>query len=135
MPKTLGAAGLRDKTLAAIAVANGEPVAAGDIQVSVYGDTQDADEHRRRQQRLRHALLALLDSKHIVKGQRGFYLLNVGRPAPAVHDLPVARRKYTRRNGTANGVTNGANGLSNSDVRAYIIRDIRAKLSELEALV
>lgn len=132
MPKTLGAADLRDKTLEIVAAAKGAPVGNGDIQVAIYGDTKDADEHRRRQQRLRHALIALLDSKHIVKAQRGYYSLNNGRPEPQVHDIPE-RRKYTRRNVATNGSTNGH--ATSSDVRSYIIRDIRAKLTELEALV
>lgn len=134
MPKTLGAAALRDKTLEAITAAKGESIATGDLQLSIYGDTKDADEYRRRAQRLRHALVALLDSKHIVRAEHGYYRLNNGRPEPAVHDLPVAttRRKYQRRNGATNGATNGS---TPSSVGAYIIRDIRAKLAELEALV
>lgn len=139
MPKTLGADALRDKALEMISASN-EPVSAMSIQMTVLGDTKDVDEHRRRQQRLRHALINLIESKHIMKVARGYYQLNNGRPTPQVHDLPPLERpkgKKGRPLGARNAVHyNGAtNGAANGDLKSYLIRDIRGKLAELEALI
>jgi hypothetical protein len=135
MPKTLDAEALRQRSLAIIEGANG-PISAGDVQIELFGDTKDPDEHRRRQQRLRHSLLNLIDGKHIVKVSRGYYQINNGRPVPQVHDLPSVRRKAGRPIGSRNTHANGhKNGAANGDLRAYLIRDIRGKLTELEALL
>lgn len=129
MPKTMNADALRQKALEIISGASGA-IPSMDVQIAIYGDTNDTDEHRRRAQRIRHALINLIGSKHIVKAGRGLYKLNNGRPEPQVHDLPTAtKRKYTRH-AHANG-----NGAANGDLKGYLIRDIRAKLSELEALL
>lgn len=80
--------------------------------------------------RLARQVKKLLDEGKITKkGLRGPLHL---RAKPHVDDLPDAaptKRTYTKRdqNGHANGSANGP-------LRAYLVREIRSKLDELEAL-
>lgn len=124
MPKTVTAQQLRDKALALIKE-RPEGIKSGEIRVALLGNTNDIDEERRRGQRLYHALRNLEKSRFIDEIARGTWAPSNGRPKPEVSDLP--RRS---RPGPKPGHKNAANG----DLKSYIIRDIRAKLAELEAL-
>jgi hypothetical protein len=81
--------------------------------------------------RLSRILAKMKDEGAIKKdGLRGPWQL---KAKPHVADLPDAapqKRTYTKRNGT--GATNGASG--HSELRSYLVREIRSKLDELEAL-
>lgn len=125
---TYNAQQVRDKALAIIK-ASPEGAKSSDIQVQIYGDTNSADEHRNRQARLGFALQTLRKAKLIQKagGRLGSWTVHDGRPEPVVHDLPS--------NGARRGRPRGSKDVSaNGSLRSYIIRDIKAKLTELEAL-
>lgn len=125
MPKTFTAEQLRDKALAMISE-HPEGIKAAEIRTALLGNTNDVDEERRRHQRLYHALRNLEKSRFIDEIARGTWAPSNGRPKPEVTDLPARRG----RPGPKPGHKNAANG----DLKSYIIRDIRAKLAELEAL-
>lgn len=119
---------IRQKVLA-ILKDHPEGMLSNELQTTIFGGTNNEDEHRRRQQHLGFAMLSLRKAQRVRKeGRMGkFFLLAPGeRPEPQVHDLPT-NGKRGRPHGSKNGVANG-------DLRSYIIRDIRSKLAELEAL-
>jgi hypothetical protein len=133
VPKSVSAEELRERILSKIKE-NPEGVTTATLITEFFGNVKDEDEYRRGAQRVSFNLAVLKKAKLIKKygGMLGVYKLLDGRPEPQVHDLPdaVVRRKYPRKNGAhANG-----NGVANGDLKSYIIRDIRAKLTELEAL-
>jgi hypothetical protein len=124
---------VREKALAILAQ-HPEGLSSQALQVAIYGEIKNkqSDTYRRAQQHLGFAMQALRKAQKVTKnGRMGvFTILKPGeRPEPEVHDLPASTR------GRPRGSKNGArNGVASTDLRSYIIRDIRQKLSELEAL-
>lgn len=127
----LNADQLREAILEAVQ-ANPEGVKTGELAELLF-KTKDEAEFKRLSARLSWALGTLKKAKRIDKkgGMNGMWLVHTGRPQPQVHDLPEnGKRPYTRRGPNKhNGAFNG-----NGTLVGYILRDIRAKLSELEAL-
>lgn len=98
-----------------------------DLTNAIFGATDDYDKHRANSARISYALMGLKKAKRVKKigGLMGHVVLSDGRPTPEIHDLP-ANGKRTRSRAAHNGTAN--------PLRAYLIRDIKAKLAELEAL-
>ena len=122
---------IRDGVLAALKD-NPQGLPPGEIAKLVF-EVEEVENNER--QRVQYWVTSLTNSKHIHKkgyGRAALYALNKGRPEPDVHDVP-ARRTYTKR-AKPDAATNGVAG-SASGVIAYVIRDIRAKLNELEGLI
>ena len=102
-----------------------EGLISSEIQSAIYGETKNEDIFRRNQQHLGFAMMTLRKSGKVLKdGRMGKFRLSNGAPSPDVHDLPASKRGRPR--GSTNGVAN--------PLRAYLIRDIKAKLAELESL-
>ena len=99
---------------------------SNELQIAIYGDTKNEDIYRRYQQHLGFAMQSLRKAGKVVKdGRMGKFSLGDGTPRPIINDLPL-NTKRGRPVGSKNGAAN--------PLRAYLIRDIKAKLAELEAL-
>lgn len=121
---------IRDAVLQALKD-NPQGLPPGEIAKLVF-NVEELESNER--QRVQYWVTSLTHTKHLVKkgyGRAAIYRLNTGRPDVEVHDVP-ARRTYTKRAKSDDApATNGvASGLI-----AYVIRDIRAKLNELEGLI
>lgn len=127
MPKTAATAEeIRQRILAMIKDAP-DGVSTAEIIQDLFGGIKDEDEYRRGAQRVSFNLSVLNKAKRIKKygGMLGKYRLLDDRPKPEVADIPTRRGR---------GPNKPKNGAANGDLKSYIIRDIRAKLAELEAL-
>ena len=128
--KLLNAVETRERILGMLK-AQPDGVTTADLIEALYGTVKSDAEHKRGAQRVSFALSQLRKSKHVAKygGMFGVYKILNGRPVPEVGDLPVRRG---RQPGSKN---KSKNGSANGDLQGYILRDIRAKLAELEALL
>lgn len=129
---SLNAEQVRDKVLPLLE-ANPEGLRSLELVDNIYPETNDADEHHRRSQHMGFVMRSLAQAKRVKKvGNRmtGRWVILGNRPAPEIHDLPRnGDAKRGRPRGSKNGEANGS-----AEVRAYILRDIKAKIAELEAL-
>jgi len=117
---------IRDKVTFALST---RELTFGELLSVVYPeaehDNKDPD-----YQRMQRVMTKMREEGKIKKtgGLRGPWHL---KAKPHVDDLPAPKRGYAKReqNGASNGVASG-----HSELRAYLIRDIEAKLAELKAL-
>jgi hypothetical protein len=118
---------LREKILAQLR-SHAAGMRVKELAETILGKSDDLDEARARASRITFAMRALLEAKHVRKGPMNTspFFIREGRPEPNIADIPANARRG-RPKGSKNGVANGS-------LRSYILRDIRAKLAELEAL-
>lgn len=132
MPKTLEASEVRDK-IVDLLKQHPDGLRVSDLAESILGATNNVDQARARAARISFSLRHLVKSRMIQKGPKNTspYFLSNGRPEPQVHDLPANGTRRGRQPGSKN---KPKNGVAPEGLRAYIIRDIKVKLAELEAL-
>lgn len=133
MAKSMEAGAVRE-AIVGLLKQNPEGLRVQQLAESILGATTNEDQRRARAARISFALRGLVDAKHIKKGPLNTspYFLADGRPEPVVHDLP-ANGNGARRGRTPGSKNKPKNGEA-VGLRLYIIRDIKTKLAELEAL-
>lgn len=116
---------------------------------AIYGNKVSSDsddtESRALRSRVQYQLTTLLKTKQVTQSgyaKASVYKVNTKRPSPDVADLPAAtertKRVYTRRGSKSKPEepsTNGAMSNPQRELIAYVVADIRGKLTKLEELL